>query len=609
MEKLRHLYINQGGTEEVSPKVVSDLLEISEKEFDATSDLVGNLRCSGITKKKTLEKIDSKFGNLKIIVNGVLITKGNGIITFSKEPSLWNIGDSVTVYFSPTDTFKSSTINGVASSSTSRTFAVTTQTTTIEAEYSINIAKLEIAPQEDYGECLDNKSKDYKFNLRAYKSSGELIEDDLEDFGSVVWSLDYQDPKYYTADSNGMVNIDGFPSDIAPLCSKPKFVRAFTVQEGDKLIFSTTIKTVNFPKVYLSAVNSSKQIVEKLTVRDYDGRLDGEYVVTDASIRKIAVASDNQDIEVEIVRDTFIQLSSPSATSVTVNVIADAQLRSQTLFANYKDDKGSSVLASCDVVINTPFANGDFAIMTKDTNPNILAKFVSAGLTANENYMTKSEAEAVTDAKFPSLNSVSATSFTEYQYFTGLTTAKNLKFATALSKLILPEGLTTMNDTFSYGQIVNKIVYPSTLNKIVGATSTFWGFDTQDIVIPNADMLANIEYTSPDNGNSSILWPSRYKSARVHIGNKIDVIELSSSVKELKAGALRCLRSEAKVVIPTSVINIGSYCFSESLCNVYYQGTLDQWNAIEKGNAESTPTKLFVNARLVNGEWTGDKVE
>lgn len=73
---------------------------------------------------------------------------------------------------------------------------------------------------------------------------------------------------------------------------------------------------------------------------------------------------------------------------------------------------------------------GADVLMTVDTNPAVMTALYNGGLAANSQYMTKTEAAAVTDNKFnPSgsqsgsifYNNTSITSFDELQYFTGLT--------------------------------------------------------------------------------------------------------------------------------------------------------------------------------------------
>ena len=70
-------------------------------------------------------------------------------------------------------------------------------------------------------------------------------------------------------------------------------------------------------------------------------------------------------------------------------------------------------------------------IMTDRTNPAVLSVMYNNGLCANANYMTKQEAEAVTDGTFNPggsetgsifYNNTNITSFDEFRYFTGMTT-------------------------------------------------------------------------------------------------------------------------------------------------------------------------------------------
>ena len=88
-------------------------------------------------------------------------------------------------------------------------------------------------------------------------------------------------------------------------------------------------------------------------------------------------------------------------------------------------------------------------IMTDKTNPAVLSVMYNNGLCTNANYMTKQEAQAVTDGTFNPTgtqsgsifyNNTSITSFEEFRYFTGMTTLDAYAFygCTKLKSLKVP---------------------------------------------------------------------------------------------------------------------------------------------------------------------------
>ena len=93
-------------------------------------------------------------------------------------------------------------------------------------------------------------------------------------------------------------------------------------------------------------------------------------------------------------------------------------------------------------------------IMTSDTNPAVMAIMYNNGLAANSTYMTKAEAEAVTDGTFNPSGSqngsifynASITSFEEFRYFTGMTTLDAYAFyGSSISNLRIPPTIVNFN--------------------------------------------------------------------------------------------------------------------------------------------------------------------
>ena len=103
-------------------------------------------------------------------------------------------------------------------------------------------------------------------------------------------------------------------------------------------------------------------------------------------------------------------------------------------------------------------------IMTDKTNPAVLSVMYNNGLCANANYMTKQEAEAVTDGTFnPSgsetgsifYNNTNITSFDEFRYFTGMTTLDAYAFyeCTKMTSLKVPSTVVNFKTYCCYSKV------------------------------------------------------------------------------------------------------------------------------------------------------------
>jgi hypothetical protein len=88
----------------------------------------------------------------------------------------------------------------------------------------------------------------------------------------------------------------------------------------------------------------------------------------------------------------------------------------------------------------------DEIIMTSVSNIEVLAVCYAQGWCADANYMTKREAEAVTDIGTAFQSNTSITHFEELQYFSALTSlvANAFNGCTALSSLVLPTSVTSL---------------------------------------------------------------------------------------------------------------------------------------------------------------------
>lgn len=91
----------------------------------------------------------------------------------------------------------------------------------------------------------------------------------------------------------------------------------------------------------------------------------------------------------------------------------------------------------------------DEIIMTSASNHEVLAVCYAQGWAAHADYMTKAEAEAVTDIGTAFQSNTSITHFEELQYFTNVVRLPMNAFngCTALSSLVLPTSVTVLDST------------------------------------------------------------------------------------------------------------------------------------------------------------------
>lgn len=108
----------------------------------------------------------------------------------------------------------------------------------------------------------------------------------------------------------------------------------------------------------------------------------------------------------------------------------------------------------------------DEIIMTDVTNPEVLAVCYAQGWASHSDYMTKREAESVTNIGQVFRNNTDITHFEELQYFTALTGGLTYSFAncTNLQTVTLPSQITVLDKTFTQAGLV-------TINNVINVTN------------------------------------------------------------------------------------------------------------------------------------------
>ena len=224
-------------------------------------------------------------------------------------------------------------------------------------------------------------------------------------------------------------------------------------------------------------------------------------------------------------------------------------------------------------------------IMTSETNAPVLAALYGAGLCANSTYMTKAEAEAVTDGSFnPSetqtgsifYNNTSIKSFDEFKYFTGMTTLDTYAFykCANMESLKIPATVTKFN---KYACYRGNAYYTLHIDEVTITYFNVCSFNCSesryptiiDKVILNAD-----DYAGKNEVGGAFRFCTigllkclktfdnyaSYDSMRAWYDTTIQNLQIEEGVTHISRYAFRGA-TIYNLEIPDSVTNIGEYAF------------------------------------------------
>lgn len=178
----------------------------------------------------------------------------------------------------------------------------------------------------------------------------------------------------------------------------------------------------------------------------------------------------------------------------------------------------------------------DEIIMTSISNPEVMAVCYAQGWAAHSDYMTKSEAEAVTDIDNAFTNNTDITHFLEFEHFgvTSLKQSKGFKGCTALESISIPPTLTTVAyQCFQNCTNISKVVIK--------------------------DMAAWLVINFPYNIDNPINYAHKIYSDENTI---VTSLTIPSTITKLGKGCLTGWRDLTSVVIPNNITSIGSNAFA-----------------------------------------------
>jgi hypothetical protein len=184
------------------------------------------------------------------------------------------------------------------------------------------------------------------------------------------------------------------------------------------------------------------------------------------------------------------------------------------------------------------------AIMTIETNPEVLAVCYAQGWCANDKYMTASEAAAVTDIGTVFKDNSSITHFEEFEYFTGVTSLANRAFYNCpnLLTLCVPINVGSIDDsTFRDNGIKNLSIKATNITSW-GNTYTFANNVIENLYVNSSD----VNFAVP---NVSIHSNFRYLK-KLEVGTNVVTLGIFQSASLL-----------TDVIIPEGVENFRDNCF------------------------------------------------
>lgn len=235
-------------------------------------------------------------------------------------------------------------------------------------------------------------------------------------------------------------------------------------------------------------------------------------------------------------------------------------------------------------------------IMTEETNPAVLEVMYNNGLCANAAYMTKQEAEAVTDGTFNPTgtqsgsifyNNTAITSFDEFRYFTGMTTLDAYAFygCTKMASLKVPSNVTNFGTyccyrgSYSYLALTIDSIDVETVASYAFYASSATAGNSGSIIINNVNwyctqtcsssrhnlfvythiMNLNVYALSAGYSNTS----SSYRKYNHFYNAYLYNIVVDGSITSIPNHVFYCAYIYG-LELPDSVTSIGSYAFQQS---------------------------------------------
>lgn len=289
----------------------------------------------------------------------------------------------------------------------------------------------------------------------GYTLSLKDVSSTIED-GKVVYITD--NVKFYPA-TGEMVTTES-------ATDKSVTVRA-THNTYPSLIFEDMVVTVEartYPElveitgeVQIMVAEQEYTYTAEYTPSEFDGTVDVEWSIDSSNVTIVGSNTDSCTIKAALVSDDIL---------------------SETLVHTMTKLDGSVTTTTFDVIVSTAEI-----IMTKSSNPEVLAVCHAQGWAANEGYMTKAEAEAVTDIGTVFKYNKFITSFNEFEYFESVTTLSSNAFQNCekLEQITFPNSIINYGGSIFGGTAIKHLRIPTNPTSIAFGAFNGGSLETVDI--------------------------------------------------------------------------------------------------------------------------------
>lgn len=244
------------------------------------------------------------------------------------------------------------------------------------------------------------------------------------------------------------------------------------VVAGETMLVSGVIGTGNGINFY----NTNKQQIAfygspDLGVTADDQIIDQPFVVPDGatfmrySTKISATNSIKRVVGIDVIPSINISITNSDINSCTLKaaLVAD-ETQNETLVHILTKLDGSVTTTTFDIAVTT-----QEIIMTKSSNPEVLAICFTNGWAANGDYMTAAEAAAVTDIGNAFYGKGNVTSFDEFKYFLGIKTIPSGAFkGTGLRYITIPNSVEKMEGSIFWSSQLEEIVIPDSVTTMTG---------------------------------------------------------------------------------------------------------------------------------------------
>ena len=266
------------------------------------------------------------------------------------------------------------------------------------------------------------------------------------------------------------------------------------------------------------------------------------------------------------------------------NAFADCAALTTVTIPITVENIGNDVFLGCNCLADVYYCNSETswnnnAWRIKDDEPLLNA-------TMHYNLTYQISADGTAEVVFCAKDAAQVT-IPETAYGVPVTSIQAFSFANCnlIERLVIPDGITAIrSNTFSNCTQLSKILIPDSVTSI--DTSAFSACTSLSDVYYTGTMAQWQTIAIAEEGNEPLF------AATIHCSDG-DILLTYQILDDGTAEVISCARNATQVTIPGNVTSIGTSAFSActSLSDIYYAGTLEEWQAIaiaEEGNEPLT---------------------